>query len=133
MAAVYALADVMVSRSGASSLTELAHVGLPSILVPYPHAADDHQTVNATIFAEQGAALLYQERSLSPTILATAINRLCTQEIIWRDMAAAARDLDRPDAVSDICHAVLDAVASNQSSSQSRAIGPIGGVRTRGG
>lgn len=126
MAVVYALADVMVSRSGASSLTELAHLGLPSILVPYPHAADDHQSVNAAIFAEQGAALVYQERSLTPTILATAINRLCAQEVIWRDMASAAREMDRPDAVSDICHAVLEAVAANQLGGCSRVVGARG-------
>lgn len=112
MASVYAVADVMVSRSGASSLTELAHLGLPSILVPYPHAADDHQTVNANVFAERGAALLYQEQSLTAATLATAINRLCSQETLWRDMALAARSFDYPDAVRDICQAVLDAIAA---------------------
>ena len=58
----YAAADVVIARAGASTLAELAATGTPSILVPYPHAADDHQTSNAAVFAERGAAVVLSRR-----------------------------------------------------------------------
>lgn len=64
MPAAYALADGCVCRSGASSLTELAYLGIPSVLIPYPYAADDHQTANAQVYSDKGAALMAQESDL---------------------------------------------------------------------
>ena len=57
-------------RSGAASLTELSHFALPAILIPYPHAAEDHQTFNAKIFEREGAAALLQEREITGGMLA---------------------------------------------------------------
>lgn len=65
MPAAYAVADGAICRSGASSLTELAFLGIPSVLIPYPYAADDHQTANAKVFSEVGAALMAQESALT--------------------------------------------------------------------
>lgn len=76
MPAAYALADGVVCRSGASSLTELAHLGLATVLVPYPYAADDHQTANAEVFAHAGAALMAQERDLGAEKLANLIKQV---------------------------------------------------------
>ncbi len=76
MPSAYALADLVVCRSGASSMTELSYLGLPSILVPYPAAADDHQTKNALAFSEKGAAILRQERDLSNENLEALISDL---------------------------------------------------------
>ncbi len=76
MPSAYAVADLVVCRSGASSMTELSYLGLPSILVPYPVAADDHQTKNAEAFTAHDAALLHQERDLSGEKLATIIQSL---------------------------------------------------------
>ncbi|MEM9079685.1 MAG: undecaprenyldiphospho-muramoylpentapeptide beta-N-acetylglucosaminyltransferase [Verrucomicrobiota bacterium] len=76
MPSAYAMADGVVCRSGASSLTELAHLGLPSLLVPYPHAADDHQTANAEVFAEKGAALMAQESELDGQMMEALMSRL---------------------------------------------------------
>ena len=65
MAAAYAACDIAVCRSGASSLCELAHIGMPALLVPYPYAADDHQTKNAEVFSQAGACELRQESELT--------------------------------------------------------------------
>ena len=61
MEEAYSAADIAIARSGAASLTELSHFALPAILIPYPHAADDHQTLNARIFEQAGAAILLPE------------------------------------------------------------------------
>ncbi|MEB3273305.1 MAG: undecaprenyldiphospho-muramoylpentapeptide beta-N-acetylglucosaminyltransferase [Prochlorothrix sp.] len=66
MAALLHRADLAISRSGAGSLTELAITKTPAILVPYPYAAEDHQTYNATVFASAGAALLCQQQDILP-------------------------------------------------------------------
>ncbi len=80
MPSAYAMADIVVCRSGASSMTELSYLGLPSILVPYPIAADDHQTKNAEAFTTKEAALLYQERDLSGEKLANVISELLSDD-----------------------------------------------------
>lgn len=106
MASVYAAADVVLCRSGASSLTELAHAGLPSILVPYPYAADDHQTKNARVFAAAGAAKLVQESDLDGPKLAAMVKEIFTQEAVKNAMRQAALALDVPDAAERICTAM---------------------------
>ena len=70
MEQVYSAADFAIARSGAASLAELAFFGLPAILIPYPYAADDHQTRNAEIFAKAGAAVLFKEPDLEIELLA---------------------------------------------------------------
>ena len=72
----YAAADLAVARSGAASLTELAHFGLPSVLIPYPHAAEDHQSWNARIFRDAGAAEVLREPEASPEVLMRTIETL---------------------------------------------------------
>ncbi|MDQ6655173.1 MAG: undecaprenyldiphospho-muramoylpentapeptide beta-N-acetylglucosaminyltransferase [Verrucomicrobiota bacterium] len=73
---VYSAADLAVARSGAASLSELAVFGLPSILIPFPYAADDHQTRNADIFVKHEAALLLREADLSGDLLSRKIREL---------------------------------------------------------
>lgn len=89
----YAAADVVVARAGASSLSELAWFGLPSILIPYPHAAEDHQTQNARIFSGAGAAELLPESEAKHDVLAGRIRGLFTDRVEREKMAAAARSL----------------------------------------
>jgi UDP-N-acetylglucosamine--N-acetylmuramyl-(pentapeptide) pyrophosphoryl-undecaprenol N-acetylglucosamine transferase len=107
MPAAYAVADAVVARSGASSMTELAHLGLPSILVPFPHAADDHQTVNARVFAAAGAAVLAPEAELDPKVLASRIAELLQDDVRGR-MSAAARAMAAPDAAERVCAVIED-------------------------
>jgi UDP-N-acetylglucosamine--N-acetylmuramyl-(pentapeptide) pyrophosphoryl-undecaprenol N-acetylglucosamine transferase len=76
MEEVYSAADFAISRSGAASLAELAAFSLPSILIPYPYAAEDHQTRNAEIFARADAAILLKESDLTGDVLAKLIQEL---------------------------------------------------------
>jgi UDP-N-acetylglucosamine--N-acetylmuramyl-(pentapeptide) pyrophosphoryl-undecaprenol N-acetylglucosamine transferase len=71
----YAVADVALSRAGASSVTELSWFGIPAVLVPYPHAAEDHQMRNAEIFQKAGAAILLPEEECSPDVLSALIKK----------------------------------------------------------
>lgn len=73
MGSLYAAADFAVARSGAASMAELAHFKLPSLLIPYPFAAEDHQTRNAEIFAKHAAAILIPQSSTSPEAMTRAV------------------------------------------------------------
>lgn len=104
MAEQYAWADLVVCRSGALTVAELAAVGVASMLVPYPHAVDDHQTTNAKFLSEGGAALLLPQTEFTPESLAETLNGLSRDKLFA--MALAARALARPDAtrqVAEIC------------------------------
>lgn len=106
MPSAYALADLVIARSGASSLTEVAISGHPSILVPYPYAADDHQTRNAEVFSEAGAAKLIQERDLDAEKLASLATSVLQDLPTYKRMAKAARALAIPDAADRVCTAI---------------------------
>jgi UDP-N-acetylglucosamine--N-acetylmuramyl-(pentapeptide) pyrophosphoryl-undecaprenol N-acetylglucosamine transferase len=106
MPAAYALADLVLARSGASSLTEIAISGQPSILVPYPFAADDHQTRNAEVFAAAGAAILVQERDLDAPELASLVTSILQDLPTYKRMAKAARALAIPAAADRVCAAI---------------------------
>ncbi len=106
MPAAYAVADLIIARSGASSLTEIAIAGHPSILVPYPYAADDHQTRNAEVFATAGAATLVQECDLDAEKLAALAGSILQDLPTYKRMAKAARALAVPDAADRVCAAI---------------------------
>lgn len=89
MAAAYTWADVVICRAGASTVAELAAVGLASLLVPYPHAVDDHQSHNGCFLADKGAATLIRQSEFSAQ---TLLQWLCSAQIAtWQAMAMAAR------------------------------------------
>lgn len=104
MAAAYAAADFCVARSGASSLTELGMAGVPALLVPYPFAADDHQTANARVFEKAGAAFLLQQRNLTAEGLRGTLGEL-TDEQLAR-MAATMKELVEPQAAKRIAEVI---------------------------
>jgi len=110
MPAAYAIADLIIARSGASSLTEIAIAGHPSILVPYPYAADDHQTRNAEVFANAGAAKLVQESELDPEKLASLANSILLDLPGYKRMSQAARSLAIPAAAERVCEAIESVV-----------------------
>lgn len=91
MELAYQIADLAIARSGASTLTELAWFGIPSLLVPYPFAADDHQTRNAEIFAKAGAAKMLPESSINATVLVDAVREVLTKPDKAKVMKAAAQ------------------------------------------
>jgi UDP-N-acetylglucosamine--N-acetylmuramyl-(pentapeptide) pyrophosphoryl-undecaprenol N-acetylglucosamine transferase len=113
MAEVYAVADLMVCRAGASSLTEMARSGMASLLVPYPYAADDHQTKNAEVFAEAGAARVWQERGLSAAALAAELGAILGSPQRLEAMRRAARALAVDDAAERVCGVIETTCAAN--------------------
>jgi UDP-N-acetylglucosamine--N-acetylmuramyl-(pentapeptide) pyrophosphoryl-undecaprenol N-acetylglucosamine transferase len=104
-------ADAAVGRSG-GSIFELAQYGLPSVLIPYPHAAADHQNANARWMAQAGAAVIVPDGELTPERL-----RQETDAVLERReaMSAAATALARPDAARDIAAEVLSAARGETS------------------
>lgn len=112
MARRYAEADVVICRAGAMTVSELAAAGMPSVLVPFPHAVDDHQTANARFLADQGAAILLPQSKLSPESLAALLRKFDRRALL--EIAAKARALGRPDAariVADRCVALAGGMA----------------------
>ena len=106
MAEAYQWADLMICRAGALTVSELAIAGMPAVLVPFPHAVDDHQTKNGSFLVDKGAALLIQQNELNASLLADQIKVLTNDRQKLRDMAEAAAALARPQAtqmVADYC------------------------------
>jgi UDP-N-acetylglucosamine--N-acetylmuramyl-(pentapeptide) pyrophosphoryl-undecaprenol N-acetylglucosamine transferase len=106
MAEAYAWADIVVCRAGASTIAELAMVGLPSVLVPYPWAVDDHQTANAAILEQAGAAWILHDAELGTGALAAIMEPLVKDRTILLQKAQAATAVSMRDATSkaaDLC------------------------------
>ena len=109
MAAEYAAADVVICRAGAMTVAELSAAGVASVLVPFPHAVDDHQTANARYLSSRQAGMLLPQAELTPQRLADLLSSFTRPSLLA--MAEAARALGRPDAtqaVADICQACVD-------------------------
>jgi len=102
MARAYAGAMLVIARAGATTLAELTAVGRPSVLVPYPFAAEDHQSKNAEELARAGAAIAIREDQLDDETLDRALGGLLSSPDRRRAMAAAARRLGRPDAAAAV-------------------------------
>ncbi len=113
MADAYALSDVVIARAGASTLGELAALGMPSILVPYPFASDDHQTANAREFESAGAAAVISDSDLSADSLWWKLRDVMQPERLSA-MRAAARSLGGSDPVAEILTRI-DALVSRKS------------------
>lgn len=96
MAKRYAEADLIICRAGAVTVAELSAGGMASVLVPFPHAVDDHQTANARFLSDRGAAVLVPQRELNPEMLAKLIRSLDRAKLL--EMAMKARSLGKPDA-----------------------------------
>ncbi|AVZ80095.1 undecaprenyldiphospho-muramoylpentapeptide beta-N-acetylglucosaminyltransferase [Zoogloeaceae bacteirum Par-f-2] len=100
MAARYAAADLVICRAGALTVAELAAVGVASVLVPFPHAVDDHQTGNARFLSEHGAAILLPQHELSADALAGLLAGLNRARLL--EMACKARELAKPQAAFEV-------------------------------
>jgi UDP-N-acetylglucosamine--N-acetylmuramyl-(pentapeptide) pyrophosphoryl-undecaprenol N-acetylglucosamine transferase len=98
----YAVADLVVCRSGAMTLAEIAACGTPAILIPYPHAAHDHQVVNAQNLVDRGAAAMIFDRDLTGERLANEIAHWLADRQGLKRMSANARTFARPDAAERI-------------------------------
>ena len=106
MEAAYSAADLVLSRSGAASLAEIAHFALPSILIPYPYAAENHQFFNAEIFARAGAATLLKESETTGETLASVIRSLAGNSGQLEIMASRCGSLAPNDAAVRVANIV---------------------------
>ncbi|MBT5030910.1 MAG: undecaprenyldiphospho-muramoylpentapeptide beta-N-acetylglucosaminyltransferase, partial [Proteobacteria bacterium] len=101
-------ADMVVARAGAMTVTEISAAGLPSILIPFPHAVDDHQTANASYLSAAGAALLCQERDTSAADMAKTLSGLLQNPDRMLAIGEHAAALYKPDSASRIADACLE-------------------------
>ncbi|MEW5757027.1 MAG: undecaprenyldiphospho-muramoylpentapeptide beta-N-acetylglucosaminyltransferase [Pseudomonadota bacterium] len=108
MAEAYAWADIVLCRAGALTVSELAAAGVGAILVPYPHAVDDHQTSNAHFLVDQGAAVLIQQTALNAHALAALLLELASSRTKIVAMAEAARALAKPEATAEVVRHCLE-------------------------
>ena len=102
MPSAFARADLVVCRSGASTVAEITAAGKPAVFVPFPRAADDHQRVNAEALARHGAAVVVEESKLEGVWLAETIATLLQDSQRLQQMSHAARELAHPNAAHDI-------------------------------
>jgi UDP-N-acetylglucosamine--N-acetylmuramyl-(pentapeptide) pyrophosphoryl-undecaprenol N-acetylglucosamine transferase len=107
IAEAYAASDLVVARAGAMTIAELCAWGLPSVLIPLPTAAADHQTANARALDAVGAAIHLAESDLSPEVLGRLIQELFTDRERRQRMTSAARGRGRPDAARLIAEELL--------------------------
>lgn len=117
-------ANLVIGRAGAGTLTELFATGTPAILIPYPFAADDHQTDNGQVMVAAGAAEQYRQRDLTPAILRDRVLALLADPAHLAQMAQQARSLAVPDSAQQLAQlvtAVLDAKPGHKSGHKSGA------------
>jgi UDP-N-acetylglucosamine--N-acetylmuramyl-(pentapeptide) pyrophosphoryl-undecaprenol N-acetylglucosamine transferase len=115
-------ATISVSRSGASSLAEIAAMRLPSLLVPYPTAADDHQLFNALAFEKTGAAKLLEQKNSTPEKVAAILTELVQNNLARSEIRNALAQWHQPKAAEQIAENILSAIAQQQEkAAQSKA------------
>ena len=112
MAGVLRRTAVAITRAGAGSLADLAAFEIPAILVPYPFAMDDHQTVNALSYVDGNAATLIRESELTAESLTSTLRRLMDDARLRREMAANLRPFHRPDAAATIVSEIIGSIRS---------------------
>jgi UDP-N-acetylglucosamine--N-acetylmuramyl-(pentapeptide) pyrophosphoryl-undecaprenol N-acetylglucosamine transferase len=112
MPEAYAVADLVVSRAGATTLAELTAVGRPAILIPYPYAAGNHQELNARRLSEMGAARIILDHELDSETLARNIKELMDNAGLRSEMQRSSRSLGRPDAAQKIGEIITSLIKS---------------------
>jgi len=110
----YAAADLVLCRAGASSIAELTVLGLPAVLVPYPHATADHQTANALEVAAAGGAVVIADAELDAARLVAAVEPLFARDEVLAEMARGARSFGRPEAARELAELILSAIAPDR-------------------
>lgn len=107
MAKAYEWADLVICRAGALTISELANAGVAAILVPYPHAVDDHQTANAAYLTSVDAAIMIPQEQLVPKLKESITELLEAGRTKLIEMANAARELSKPNATQDVAEVCL--------------------------
>lgn len=114
MGLAYALADLCICRAGASTIAELAALGKPSLLIPYPYAADDHQRLNALALVRIGGARMLLDRELSGEKIAAFLAEVLANPSLLQAMGERAKALGRPDAAFRLASLVGELVNSKR-------------------
>jgi len=118
MAEAYSWADLVICRSGASTVSELAVMGKPAIFFPYPWHKDRQQYINADYLAETKAALVIDENAQSQQLLVDSLHRLIREPERLAQMAKLTKEKGLPNSVSDICRQITDFIPQNDGSSR---------------
>ncbi|MBT5542000.1 MAG: undecaprenyldiphospho-muramoylpentapeptide beta-N-acetylglucosaminyltransferase [Gammaproteobacteria bacterium] len=111
MAKAYAWADLVIGRSGAMTISELSAVGIPSILIPYPHAMDNHQLFNARFLEKKKAAVIIEDKKLNSLYLTETIKRILSKDEVLKDMAEAAFDetfVNASENITQFCYKMIE-------------------------
>src|SRR5436309_374891 len=111
MPLAFSRADLVICRSGASTVAEIAAAGKPAIFIPFPRATDDHQRRNAEAIANAGAAMMMMEPELSPEKLAEAVVKLLSNPTQLQEMAAKAKALGHPKAAAEVAQMAAELAA----------------------
>jgi len=104
----YAASDLVVSRAGSGSIFEISALGKPSILIPLPEAAQNHQLKNAYTYAENGAAIILEEENFTPHFFLEKLKYLISQPEALEKMGRAAKEFSRPEATRIIAGYIVD-------------------------
>lgn len=108
MAAAYRWADLVIARAGALTIAELAAAGVPSILIPFPYAVDDHQSYNARYLTNAGAAILLPEKELTPDSLCQLITNLASHHELLVEMGQKGHALSKPHATDEVAKLCIE-------------------------
>jgi UDP-N-acetylglucosamine--N-acetylmuramyl-(pentapeptide) pyrophosphoryl-undecaprenol N-acetylglucosamine transferase len=107
---LYSLCDLIVSRSGAMTVSEILEFKKPSILIPFKFSAENHQVFNAKYLEENFAALLIQEKDISTSLLSKKINEICENDRIYQSMKENVEKINNPDSINIISTTILEHV-----------------------
>ena len=110
MAGLLQRANLAISRAGAGTLTELAVTGTPAVLIPYPYAAEDHQTYNAQVFADAGAAIVYQQSELTAEILEKQVTQWLQSPDELQKMANQAKTVVMKDSAARLANMIRELI-----------------------
>ena len=113
MAGLLQRANLAISRAGAGTITELSFTGTPAVLIPYPYAAEDHQTYNAQEYKDAGAGVVYQQSALTAETLQEQVSQLLRSPDKLQEMAAKAQALAVTDSAEKLAQLVRS-LASNK-------------------
>jgi UDP-N-acetylglucosamine--N-acetylmuramyl-(pentapeptide) pyrophosphoryl-undecaprenol N-acetylglucosamine transferase len=119
MAGLLGRANLAISRSGAGSLAELAVCGTPAILIPYPFAAEDHQSYNAAVFTKAGAALTFQQSKLTAMVLQNQVLELLKSPTTLQEMSHSAKAIAVVDSAEQLAELVRQIFSSNHTQTKS--------------
>ena len=108
MANIYSITDLIISRAGAGSICEIAICGKPSILIPLPKSAGEHQRQNAMVYAQSGSGVVLEQLNLTPNLLLNEIDKILSNNELYKKMSDNAKIFSRPEATKKIAEELIE-------------------------